>query len=252
MNGYETVRIRILGGLNALRVDGTPVATEEWRTGKTRDLVRLLALDNGRPVRLQGLLEKLWPDASPERARGSLRTASSQIRRVLGTNCVVRHPDGLILQDAWVDAIEFLGQARRVTMAARAGHHAQVLAISRMAESLYAGDFRAYSDDAPWAVSARERLALARHDLLCEAAASALAMRLPREAAELADKAVRIDWASERGHRLLMAAHAERGEIAMALRVFETHRAQLAAELGADPSPQTRELHLRLLRGDTA
>jgi DNA-binding SARP family transcriptional activator len=37
----------------------------------------------------------------------------------------------------------------------------------------------------------------------------------------------------------------------MALRVFETFRRHLAEELGADPSHQTRELHLRILQGFT-
>ncbi len=46
-----------------------------------------------------------------------------------------------------------------------------------------------------------------------------------------------------------MRAHAELGEIGSALRVFEAYRARLAEELGADPSPQTTQLHLRLLRG---
>lgn len=252
MDRYETVRICLLGGLTVLRADGDVVAVDEFRTGKTRDLLRLLALENGRPVRLQRLVARLWPDAPPDRARGSLRTASYQIRRAVGTNCVVRHPDGLVLQNASVDVVEFLSKARRVALAARTGHHAQVLAITRSAEAVYAGDFRAYDDDATWAVDARESIALTRHDLLCDGAASALALRLPREAADLAGRAVRIDWASERAHRLLMAAHADLGEVATALRVFESHRAQLADELGADPSPQTRELHQRLLRGDSA
>ena len=252
MNRYEEVRICILGGLTAQRVDGTTVGIDEWRTGKTRDLLRLLALEGDRAVPYHALLAKLWPDAPVERGRASLRTASYQIRRTLGADCVVRQPDGLALQQVWVDAVEFLSQARSVSLAARAGHHAQVLALSRSAEELYAGDFRAYADDASWAVAAREQIATARHDMLCEAAGSALALSLPREAAELAGMAVRLDWASERAHRLLMAAHADLGEVATALRVFERHRAQLADELGADPSPQTQELHLRLLRGYSA
>jgi DNA-binding SARP family transcriptional activator len=48
-----------------------------------------------------------------------------------------------------------------------------------------------------------------------------------------------------------MQAYAELGEVGSALRVFETYRSHLAEELGADPSPQTRELHLKLLRGST-
>ena len=252
MDSYDTVRIRVLGGLTVQRADGSWVDAEEWRTGKTMDLLRLLALENGRPVRPQALIEKLWPDSAPERARGSLRTASSQIRRTVRTNCVVRHPDGLILQGAWVDVLEFRQQARRVALAAQAGLHTQALAIARLAETLHRGDFTAYDDDATWAIAVRERVMFLRHDMLCDAAASALTLGLPREAAGYAYLAVRVDRVSERAHRLLMAAHAELGEVATALRLFERHRARLADELGADPSPQTRDLHLKLLRGEPA
>lgn len=252
MHASCALRIRLLGGLVVTRPDGTTVSADEWRTGKTMDLLRLLALENGRPVRPQVLIERLWPDAGPERGRGSLRTASSQIRRTSGTNCVVRQPEGLVLQDAWVDAIRFLEDASRVARAARSQHHARVLDIARVAERLYVGDFQAYDDDSAWAVAERGRLALARHELLCDAATSALALHLPREAVALATEAIRANGTSETAHRLLMAAHAELGDIGSALRVFETYRTQLATELGADPSRQTQELHLRLLRGETA
>ncbi len=246
------IRIRLLGGLDVIRPDGTAVAVDEWRTGKTMDLLRLLALENGRPVRPQRLIDKLWPDTRPERGRGSLRTACSQIRRTIGANCIVRHPEGLVLKDAWVDVVRYLEDAVSVSIAARTDHHARVLDTARLAEQLYTGDFRAYDDDSAWAVAERERIMVARHGLLCDAATSALALRLPREAAELAAEGVRVDPTAETAHRLLMAAHADLGEVGTALRVFENYRVQLADELGADPSPQTQELHLRLLRGDTA
>jgi DNA-binding SARP family transcriptional activator len=246
------IRIRLLGGLAVARPDGTTVPVEEWRTGKTMDLLRLLALANGRPVRQQSLIDRLWPAAGPERGRGSLRTASSQIRRTIGTNCVARQPDGLVLQDAWVDAVRYLEDAARVSRAARSEHHARVMDIARAAEQLYRGDFQAHDDDSDWAVAERERLAGARHELLCDAATSALALHLPRDAVALSTEAIRVNDTSETAHRLLMAAHAELGEIGTALRVFETYRTQLATELGADPSRQTQELHLRLLRGEIA
>jgi DNA-binding SARP family transcriptional activator len=246
------IRIRLLGDLEVVRPDGTVVAVEEWRTGKTMDLLRLLALSNGRPVRPASLIDKLWPKVSPDRGRGSLRTACSQIRRAMHVNCIVRQPEGLVLRDAWVDAIQFLEDTRRVHVAAREAHHAHVLALARAAEHLYQDDFHAYDDDSDWAREERDHLTRARHEMLCDSAAAALELRLFREALDLAALAVRIDGSSEAAHRTLMRAHAELGEIGSALRVFESYRAHLAEELGADPSPQTRELHLRLLRGTSA
>lgn len=250
MSPQSAIRICLLGGLDVVRSDATHVPADEWRTGKTMDLLRLLALQNCRPVRTASLIEKLWPNATTDRARGSLRTASSQIRRAVHQNCIIRHPDGLVLRGAWVDTVEFLSYTRRLQAAARESRHVDVITLARAAELLYRGDFHAHDDDAEWARAERESLVHARHEMLCDAATSALALEQFREGLAFAATAVRVDRSSETAHRLLMRAHAALGEVGSALRVFEDYRRYLADEFGADPSPQTRELHLRLLRGE--
>ncbi len=226
------------------------MAPREWRTGKTADLLRLLALDNGRPVRQDGLLEALWPDVSAERARGSLRTATSQIRQAVRYNCVIRQPGALVLRGAWVDVEQFNRDAHKAAAAARVERHDRVITLTLAAERHHRGAFHAHDDQSTWAHAERERVSSRRHQMLCDAATAALALQRPREALEFASVAVRVDRTSETAHRALMRAHAELGEIGNALRVFESYRVHLADELGADPSEQTRELHLRLLRGN--
>lgn len=252
MQEHGLIRIRMLGQLQVRRADGSLVKPDEWRTGKTTDLLRLLAISNRHPVRPEGLIAKLWPDASPERARNSLRTATSQIRRTVRTPCVVRQLGGIVLQDAWVDSVDFKRLATSAHVAARQGRHERVLHLCRAAESLHEDEFHAYDDDSDWACAEREELRHVRHTMLTDAATSALELEQFRDAADLATEAVQLDRASESAHRVLMRAHAELGEMASALRVFESFRAHLAEELGADPSPQTRELHMSLLRGKGA
>jgi DNA-binding SARP family transcriptional activator len=246
------LRIRILGDLEVWRRDGTNVGHDEWRTGKTRDLLRILALNNGRRTRVAGVLDKLWPDVSPDRARASLRTACSQIRRATDLNCVVRQDYHLVLQGAWVDAILFLDDARRVHAAAEAGRHVRALDLTRAAERHYRGDFQADNDEGSWATAEREHLAQCRRGMLSDASEAAIALGRLRDAVDLARTAVQIDRSSEGAHRALMRAHAGQGDLGSALRAFEDCRSYLAAELGVDPSPQTQALHLRLLRGEYA
>jgi DNA-binding SARP family transcriptional activator len=246
---HRDIQIRLLGELQVLRPDGTVVAADEWRTSKTIDLLRLLAISDGRPLRPESLTEKFWPHASPERARASLRTACSHIRHAVRTNCVVRQHQGIVLQDVRVDVVEFLDHARQVQAAALDTDHAQVLAHAHSAERLYGGTFHAFDDDSDWARTERDHLERARHKMLCAAAAAALELRLFPEALDFASCAVRLDDSSETAHRHLMRAHVGLGEVGGALRVFESYRAHLAEELGAEPSPQTCELHLQLLRG---
>jgi DNA-binding SARP family transcriptional activator len=248
---HYTIRIRLLGGFDVHRSDGSRVEQAEWRTGKTRDLLRLLALADGRPVRVAGLIEKLWPDVSESRARNSLGTAASQIRRTLREPCVVRQSDALVLRNAWVDVNAFRALAHRAELAARASASAEVVTTARAALTLYTGDFHAHEDDSAWAVGERQMLQGLRVATLCDAAPAAIDLGLLREALDLAATAVRLDPTVEAAHRSLMRAHAELGEIGMALRAFEECRIHLTEELGTDPSPQTQELHLQILRRPT-
>jgi hypothetical protein len=52
----------------------------------------------------------------------------------------------------------------------------------------------------------------------------------------------------ESGHRILMNALADRGNVADAMRVYQRLARRLRHELGVDPSPPTRELHRKLLQ----
>lgn len=244
----QLVQVRLLGGFEVVRADGVPVDATEWSTRKTKDLLRLVALGAGRPVRSAHLIERLWPSTTPERGRGSLRTAASQIRQTIGPDCLVRQPEGLVLVGAQVDVVEFLSRVRDVHQASREERPDAAVVIAIAAEQLYAGDFHASDDDSPWARGERHRLQAARQGMLAEAARCALQIGLHRDALALAELAVTLDPLSEGARRSLMQAHADLGEVAAALRVYEHYRALLADQLGADPSVQTQELHLRILR----
>lgn len=248
MPGQSSLHLCVLGDLRVTRRDGTDVRVEEWRTGKTRDLLRLLALADGRPLRAEKLTELLWPDAPSTSARNRLRTAASQIRVTLGDQSLERHPDGYLLRDVVLDAQQFAAMAARARVAADRRDHAAVLPIARAAERLYVDDFHADDDESSWAVAERTRLQQLRRTIARDAAEAALHGQKRREALSFATLAVALDPMNETAHRLLMRAHAAHGEIAAALRDFEEYRSRLADELGVDPSPETRALHLALLR----
>lgn len=243
-----TLEIHLLGPLRVYRCDRSEVTAAEWRTSKTADLLRLLALRVDRPVRTQLLLDRLWPTAAPERARASLRTAASQIRHAVHEDCLVREPGALALRGAWVDAVEVETLLHEAGVAVRAGDHPTVVGRARAVEELYADDFHAHDDESEWARAERELLASGRVQLLADASESCLVLGRVRDALDFASTATQLDPTVERAQRVMMRAHAELGEIGAALRVFERYRRQLAQDLGVDPSAQTRELHLRLLR----
>ncbi|MDQ4006955.1 MAG: hypothetical protein M3211_02520 [Actinomycetota bacterium] len=249
MESADRIEIRLLGPLHVRRADSTVVEPGAWRTGKTLDLLRLLALEVDQPVRVASLLEKLWPDVDEAHGRASLRTAASQLRRALRSDCIERRLGGLVLRHAWVDATAFRNLAVEAKSALRERRLARVVALTREAEALYVDDFIAHDDGAGWALEARESLASVRRSLLVDAAEAAIELHWMRDGVELANKALVIDSCSERAHRALMQAYAGLGETEQALRAFESCRTMLAEELGADPSAQTRAVHMQVLAG---
>ena len=249
MESTDRIEIRLLGPLYVRRADSTLVEPGAWRTGKTLDLLRLLALDADQPVSVASLLEKLWPDVDESHGRASLRTAASQLRRALRSDCIERRLGGLVLRHVWVDATAFRSLALEAKSALRERRLARVVALTREAEALYVSDFTAHDDGSGWALEARESLAAVRRALLVDAAEAAIELHWMRDGVELANKALQVDSCSERAHRALMQAYAGLGETEQALRAFESCRTMLAEELGADPSAQTRAVHMQVLAG---
>jgi DNA-binding SARP family transcriptional activator len=249
MESTDRIEIRLLGPLHVRRADSSVVEPGAWRTGKTLDLLRLLALDADQPVRVSALLEKLWPDVDEAHGRASLRTAASQLRRALRSDCIERRLGGLVLRHAWVDATAFRSLAMEAKSALRERRLARVVALTREAEALYVDDFTAHDDGSGWALEARESLASVRRALLVDAAEAAIELHWMRDGVDLALKALAVDSCAERAHRALIQAYAGLGETEQALRAFERCRQMLAEELGADPSAQTRAVHMQVLAG---
>lgn len=246
----DRIEIRMFGRLFVRRSNGDVVDPDEWSTGKTTDLLRILALNGNRPVSVQSLIAKLWPDVEEDKAKASLRTAASRVRHVLGEPCIERSLGGLVLRNSWNDVTAFRSIVHDIATSARNGDHAHVVELAREAEALYVADFHAYDDKASWAIETRDSIKMSRQTMLAEAGESALKLMWMRDALDLSTLAIAEDPCFERPHRTLMRAHAALGEVDLALRAFEHCRVCLSQELGADPSPQTRALHIQILSGD--
>ena len=244
-----TIRIHLLGAFQARRADGSAVSNQAWGSGKTMDLMRYLALANGRPVRVASIVEDLWPVVAESKALGSLRTSASMVRRILAGNCIRRSPGAMFLAECWVDVDDFRAASQEVQVAVRSRDPSRVLVLVEDAELVYQGDFRAHADDSHWAVRERTDLRGVRHEMLTDAATSAIELHRFREAVGFATTAVGIDTSSESAHRSLIRAHAELGDVRRSLDVYESYRSHLAEDFGADPSSQAQDLHLSVLRG---
>jgi TolB-like protein/Tfp pilus assembly protein PilF len=210
---------------------------------KTRALLAILAMSPFKPQTRDRLIGLLWSDRGEAQARNSLRQALAELGRAfepLGQSPLLKVQDTLSLHPDLidVDVARFEGLA--------AGDDQADLG---RAIQLYAGDLLEGLDIADpgfeeWLRPERQRL----REAMMGALSKALARSSGGTAIDLAQRLLAMDRYREEGYRALMRAHAEAGEIAAALRQYETCRAILKQELDASPSAETEELCRQIRR----
>ena len=230
------VRVHLLGGLE---VEGVPALGLGSRKG--RAVLRRLAAAEGSVVSEEVLLDIAWPDGHPVRPRDQLAVLVSRLRSALGTDAIVRQDAGYRLATTWLDLDEVRSAARELP-ATEAGLRAGQQALRLVRGPLLP------EEDQPWVEEQRTALQELVQQLRRATATAALAAGRPGEAVELARACLLEDAYDEHALRLLMEASLAGGQVPAALRAYEEAAGRLADELGVDPSPETRALHLRLLQ----
>jgi DNA-binding SARP family transcriptional activator len=248
--GVAYVELSLAGTFRVVR-DGTELAGGEIGSRKSRTLLKLLAVERPGLVPLDRIVEVLWPNERPAAPEQNVATLVSRLRAVLGADLIRGGRTGYRLAEGpgiVVDldrAVRLCDQAegKLATAAALA-----LAAAERAHELLAAGTAIGDEPYADWANPAREQVRELLRRVRLAAAEAALATGDPRLAAGYAEAAMAADPLDEAAHRWYMSAWVAAGEQAKALGAYEALRQRLGRELGADPAPQTRELHLAILR----
>lgn len=246
-----TVRVRLVGGL-AVERDGRPLPDAQLANRRARLLLALLAAEHGSTVTVDLIVEVLWPGrAAPRRPADTVAVMVSRLRRSLGGQCVTGGRAGYTLsrsvQVDITDAADLVSEAHS-RLAADEPALAGAAATAAL-DLLEAGDVLPGADG-EWVRRVRERTTAVRTQARYTRAEAGLATGEPAAAQDAARAAVVADPLDELAARQLMHALVAAGEPARALAVFDALRAALATSLGVDPAPQTRELHVRILRED--
>lgn len=238
------MRLAVLGPLEAIG-DGGPVERLSHR--------RLLAIlaQAGQPLDLERLADRFWPAERPATWKAALQTHVSAIRRLIGSDVVVRHGGGyaLDLERHDVDLHEFTNWTATVRESFEAGRWDDVVAAADRALGLWRGE--------PFPELSGDEFALAdivhlreQHVEVAERRADAL-LQLGRHDEVLPELEALVIEHPLREHlwELLMMARARSGRTAEALDAYRELRAQMA-ELGLEPNPGLRDLEARILRED--
>ncbi|QLJ05692.1 winged helix-turn-helix domain-containing protein [Streptomyces sp. NEAU-sy36] len=221
---------------------------------KMRALLAALLLEPGRVVSVESLTEALWGGAPPASARASLHNHVTRLRRLLDDADRLRSvPPGYLLRveqgeldvhvfDALVAEARAAHARRDWPEAARACATALVLWRGTPLGGLPA-DLGGHAL-VPRLEEARLLLLEWRYDAQLAAGAGRSAALVPELAALVAEYPLR-----EAFHRQLMLALHRTGRQAEALAVHRDLRARLIEELGVEPGPAVREVHVEVLRG---
>jgi DNA-binding SARP family transcriptional activator len=238
------VRVHVLGEFTVEGIDAGRLGSR-----KARQLLKVLALGRGQPIRVERLISCLWSDGeTPERPEQEIAVLVSRLRAVIGRERLVRVDAGYRLDLDWLDLDAVSELAAEADRHLAGGSFALARTAAESALHLVQGPVLPDEPDAAWVTGERaaaERLfARLRHI----AARAALLTGDCDAAFRFAAKALEADRYDETSLRLAMRAHVGAGRAAAALALYATFREWIVDDLGADPSAETEALHLAILR----
>ena len=224
-----------------------------------RVVLAVLALQAGRPVSRQHMIDAVWGETPPRNAVNLVQRHVSGLRRVLEPNRLGHVPSSVL---AWTDAGYLLTlppgsldldiyerELDRARAARTAGHLGEATEALRAALRLWRGPVcdGLYS---PFLDAQRDRLAESRISVVEERIELELAIDDHADPiAELRDLIAEHPL-RERLRGLLMLALYRAGRRADALAAFRDARRHLRDELGVEPGAPLQRLHQQILAAD--
>ena len=248
MESAAPTRIQLCGllvvELRGRRIEG------DLPSRQGRLLFAYLALNRGRRIARDELIEALWPSAMPAAAPAALTVLLSKLRATVGSEVLRGRGDVTLALPvaARVDVEEALAGVHAAESAAAIGEWRRAWGPALRAQFI-AGRRLLPEHEAPWIDEWRRRL----DDVLDHALEAYAAACLGIGGTELAGaeraarRLVERSPLRESGYRLLMDTLAARGNVGEAMRVYDRAREKLREELGITPGPAIQEAHSRLL-----
>ncbi|MFF5265460.1 BTAD domain-containing putative transcriptional regulator [Actinomadura viridis] len=217
-----------------------------------RRLVGVLLLTPGEWVGDERLVQLVWGPSGASRA--ALHNTVSRLRNVLrgslGSADVLDYSAARYRLDVsphGVDAVRF-----RDGLVAAAAENDPHVRMERLRDALSEWRGPVLADTSEWIRADPAVVALEKARLECACGLADVAVELGRaeQALPFVERLAGELPYDEPLQARLIGLLAECGRRAEALRTYERVRRGLAEELGVDPSPELRRLHLALLRGD--
>jgi len=244
--GIVAIELRVLGQVE-LRVDGRLV---EIGHARQRCVLVVLLVEANRVVTMEQLLNRVWADQLPYKARQVASNYVSRLRRVLaGEIAVVRRSGGYVLE-VEPQAVD-LHRFRHLVQQARGADDVRALALLEEATGLWRGEPFA-GLDTPWLAAVRT--GLEREHTAARLDYVDVVLRCGRHTEVLPDLfalAEQEDVNERIAAQFMLALH-RAGRTIDALAHYRHVRDRLIEQLGTEPGTALQDLHQRILAADPA
>ena len=243
-------RVRTLGGFRIER-QGQALAFSGKTPQKPLALFKhiIACAPNADPV--ETVIDDLWPRAGRESGSSALSTTLNRLRRLLGDPAAINLTNGrLSLSDAhwWIDTIAFEKISAAAARAYRDGDLKTALTHYRRGLSLYEGEFLADENPEPsYLATRREQLKKKMVDVLIDYGRCLESLNKHKQALELYQKGIALDWFEERFYLRLIDCCYRLGRYANAVQHYKTCCRMLENDLGVPPSEETQRLYRKIL-----
>ncbi|WP_353068871.1 BTAD domain-containing putative transcriptional regulator [Amycolatopsis sp. DG1A-15b] len=252
MVGAVAVSLRLLGEVSA-DVDGRPV---DLGPPRQRCVLAALAVDADRVVPVDRLIERVWGATAERRARATLHSYISRLRRTLAHTdrvAIVRRSGGYALMADAAETVVDLYRFRELCTSVSCAPESTARAVRSLTDALALWRGPALTGvDGEWVESERDRLGqerlAAQHDL---AEARLRAGQGGELVAELAARTARHPLDERAAGQYLLALH-QSGRTADALEHYHRIRTRLVEELGTEPGTALQLAHRQVLAAGTA
>jgi DNA-binding SARP family transcriptional activator len=229
------------------------IESEQWRSGKARNLFKILLNRRSYQISRQEVTELLWPELDMDRAANNLNQAVYSLRRTLEpdlqkpSNSAYLRTEGSKLQlnynlIGWVDLEEFK----------RLYHQAQQnssLELYAQAAALYSGEFLPEDLYEDWSVGRREAIRQEWAELLQNMADLYKQKGQEEKYQRCLQRVLESDFSHEESAVKLMVSLSETGRREEAMQVYRQFASKLQNRLNIEPLAATQELYQDIVAG---
>lgn len=261
-SGFGLVRpglqVRFFGSFEVL-YDNNPLPL--GHNGRALSILKYLLARRQGPVSRDSLMDWLWPNSAPRKARWSLNSAVYDLRRTLdhwpeaaGASGLISHKNGYYSLSPGIklstDTEVFDNHrvnARRLEMEQNAEASAKEC---EEAVALYRDDYLVEDLYEDWTMIERERLSNSYLEMLSQLAGYYADVGRFRDSVNRCYQILDKEPCHEDSYRLLMRCYANLGHWSRAFDQYRLCEQMLGQQYGVTPSPDTRSLYVKLL-GDS-